>query len=383
VLNDSAFVLNVGGIDVANNLFAGTIDVTGSSARLEVNLSNPLTVWRLTPTGIVNFSTPSVGPVIMLDGNDLLAEGMINATGRARLAANVALFGRLQTTSISTDVHFGSGGQNFIFNTAVVAGTGSMTIENNTRMHFENNTFVGLDVENAGRLEVGLVATEVGIDLSAPGEATIRSTFAQTGTGTFAVNLGGHIQGDEYDLLTVTEEARLGGTLEVSLIDGFVPTVGDMFQILTASPRINTFANVVTLDTENLYGMDVSVLYSATDVVVRINEVFLLGDYNRNGEVDAADYTVWRNTLNQMGDGLPADGNGDHKITRLDFDVWKSHFGQPNGSGAGGSLDRLAVPEPASIALILCAILSAMAKRKCSRHTQCAVTAATQASPAE
>ena len=29
--------------------------------------------------------------------------------------------------------------------------------------------------------------------------------------------------------------------------------------------------------------------------------VTLAGDYNRNGVVDAADYTVWRNTLGQIG----------------------------------------------------------------------------------
>jgi hypothetical protein len=34
------------------------------------------------------------------------------------------------------------------------------------------------------------------------------------------------------------------------------------------------------------------------------------GDYNGNGVVDAADYTIWRETLEQTGAGLAADGNG-------------------------------------------------------------------------
>ena len=56
----------------------------------------------------------------------------------------------------------------------------------------------------------------------------------------------------------------------------------------------------------------------------------VFGDYNRNGFVDAADYTVWRNTLGQTAlvPFTGADGNGDGNVTGADFLVWKSHFGQ-------------------------------------------------------
>ena len=50
----------------------------------------------------------------------------------------------------------------------------------------------------------------------------------------------------------------------------------------------------------------------------------VLGDYNLNGVVDAADYTVWRNTLGQVADGLAADGNASGTIDAGDYDVWKS-----------------------------------------------------------
>jgi parallel beta-helix repeat protein len=63
-----------------------------------------------------------------------------------------------------------------------------------------------------------------------------------------------------------------------------------------------------------------------------------LGDYNQNGIVDAADYTVWRNTLGQMGLTLfsGADGGGDGTIDDDDYSVWKSHFGETlSGAGSG------------------------------------------------
>ncbi|MEX2316832.1 MAG: choice-of-anchor Q domain-containing protein [Pirellulales bacterium] len=68
------------------------------------------------------------------------------------------------------------------------------------------------------------------------------------------------------------------------------------------------------------------------------------GDYNQNAIVDAADYTVWRNMLGQTGltpyDG--ADGDGDGDITRGDYEVWKTHYGQPVpafGADSGGGMD--------------------------------------------
>ncbi len=55
----------------------------------------------------------------------------------------------------------------------------------------------------------------------------------------------------------------------------------------------------------------------------------LLGDYNHNGVVDAADYTVWRNTLGQnVVNFTGADGNGNGVIDAADYGVWKANFGQ-------------------------------------------------------
>jgi hypothetical protein len=56
-----------------------------------------------------------------------------------------------------------------------------------------------------------------------------------------------------------------------------------------------------------------------------------LGDYNLNGKVDAADYTVWRDTLGSTED-FRANGNneGDSEdlIDFADYEVWKEHFGE-------------------------------------------------------
>jgi hypothetical protein len=81
----------------------------------------------------------------------------------------------------------------------------------------------------------------------------------------------------------------------------------------------------------------------------------LAGDYNEDGTVDAADYTVWRDTLGQTGAGLAADGNGNGNVDAADYSVWKNHFGDVSpgiGAGSGSLAGAGSVPEPAAIAIV-------------------------------
>lgn len=89
----------------------------------------------------------------------------------------------------------------------------------------------------------------------------------------------------------------------------------------------------------------------------------LPGDYNENGEVDAADYTVWRDALDGGSTAtLPNDdtqGTGQDDYTR-----WKDHFGQ-TASGAGvGAIIGSQVPEPLSVYLAYLALASLLALRR-------------------
>ena len=95
------------------------------------------------------------------------------------------------------------------------------------------------------------------------------------------------------------------------------------------------------------------------------------GDYSGNQKVDAADYTVWRDTVCSTGcTDLRANGDttgaSATAIDNLDFDFWKAHFNGP-GSGGGG-LGSAGVPEPTSIALaLLAAVGIAIARRRRGR----------------
>ena len=80
----------------------------------------------------------------------------------------------------------------------------------------------------------------------------------------------------------------------------------------------------------------------------------LPGDYNQNGEVDAADYIVWRKTLGAT--GLPvnsgADGDGDGEVTQADYQVWRGHFGETLPLPGAGSMTPpdAAIEQPPTVA---------------------------------
>jgi len=77
------------------------------------------------------------------------------------------------------------------------------------------------------------------------------------------------------------------------------------------------------------------------------------GDYNNNGVVDAADYTVWRNALGTT--LAAADGDGDGLVDEDDYVIWKWNFG--NVAAGGASASATAVPEPICASLFAYAML--------------------------
>ena len=86
----------------------------------------------------------------------------------------------------------------------------------------------------------------------------------------------------------------------------------------------------------------------------------LRGDFNHDGQVNAADYTVWRNTLGtSVTPGSGADANFDGRIDRGDYHLWKTNFGNTaDGSSAGEN-----IPEPTSLALATLGTIAFLTRR--------------------
>jgi enterochelin esterase family protein len=99
----------------------------------------------------------------------------------------------------------------------------------------------------------------------------------------------------------------------------------------------------------------------------------LVGDYNRDGAVDAADYVVWQKLA-----GTSSITNRDHNNTgaigQADYDAWRKNLGRSlalgSGATAASSSSAAHVPEPktASLAVAAC---TAAGLRRCMGRTKC------------
>jgi hypothetical protein len=95
------------------------------------------------------------------------------------------------------------------------------------------------DVSNAG----GIIGA--GQAVGEAGSLVIDGTFMQSNTASMLVEIGGSEQGVTYDLISALDDANLGGTLEVSLLGGFAPSMGETFDILTAVTVTGEFDNLI------------------------------------------------------------------------------------------------------------------------------------------
>jgi hypothetical protein len=116
-------------------------------------------------------------------------------------------------------------------------------------------------------------------------------------------------------------------------------------------PAANVLNPATLTDNSSIdwYKSTTSTAFSGLDI--GFGPAGVAGDYNNDGTVDAADYTVWRDHLGQtftLPNRNPA-LNG--PIGQDDYTYWKTKFG--TGGPGAGSLGSGAVPEPSSFALLV------------------------------
>jgi autotransporter-associated beta strand protein len=196
---------------------------------------------------------------------------------------------------------------------------------------------------------------------ASPAVSKISGNVSQQ-VGTTVIEIGGTAVGSQYDSLVVGGSAHVGSTLDVDLLNSYSPTAGRAFQIITAEGGVSgTFAETLLPTLSG--GLFWNVLYGANSVILAVaptsSLVTIPGDFNQNGTVDAADYTVWRNNLGTT--FAAADADFDGQVTEADYGIWKSNFGfSLVGSGFASIALRASVPEPATAALLSLGIVGAL-----------------------
>jgi alpha-L-arabinofuranosidase len=176
-----------------------------------------------------------------------------------------------------------------------------------------------------------------------PGDSAVNAS-----SDTSTVRVHSYKRADGSVAVMILNESLTAQNVSVNVNGSLLASMGTLY---------STTGSAITTTSVNGLGnsFTVSNMPGRTIYTYIIPRLPIPGDYNNDGIVDAADYTVWRDSLGQTGTGLAADGTGsggtpDGVVDDLDYQYWVDHFGATSaGSGAGSAGG---VPEPSSLLML-------------------------------
>jgi RHS repeat-associated protein len=118
-------------------------------------------------------------------------------------------------------------------------------------------TIIG-DFENRSTIAPGTTTT--------PGKITIQGNYTQASAGKLVIDLAGNSPGTNYDQLSITGTATLGGNLQVVQRSGYSPSGGTSFQPVVAQSLSGQFNSTSGLTLAN--GSVLQVAYAADKVIL-------------------------------------------------------------------------------------------------------------------
>lgn len=142
----------------------------------------------------------------------------------------------------------------------------------------------------------------------------------------------------------------------------------------TATPTYGAYGMLMSLSTDRAGIADSDPFYllfnfglSTQDFDTAITEFeqllvpsLLVGDFNGDDQVDAADFTLWRDNLGGNESILGSSGDGSGVIDTGDYNLWVLNYGASGSSSASAS----AVPEPSSLLLLSLTLLANFRARR-------------------
>jgi len=247
------------GVPVTNT--GGTIQaLNGSEVHLFTSCASGITGGTLTTSGTGVIRVP-VGTLFL---TDLTTSGSLITNNNA----STSLSGTITNTGIMT---FEANSRLQFHANTTISGAGGVLLQDNALMYISSRAVTngaGHTIKGNGTILIdgggsftnnGNVAPGL-----SPGKLTVSGNYTQGSTGALNMEVGGGTPVTGYDQLAVTGNAALNGTLNVSLINGFVPAVGDVFQFITTGSFSGAFSTI------NTTGFTAQVNYSASSITMTV-----------------------------------------------------------------------------------------------------------------
>ncbi|MFM6481891.1 MAG: beta strand repeat-containing protein [Microcystis panniformis] len=173
--------------------------------RLSTGTFNNSGTFKKTTTG-----TGRIGVVFNNTGTVEVQSGRLNFSNYIHNNANLILKGGVLTFSNPLNINGGS---------------------------IEGNGTINVAVTNSGLLNPRYVSnTEFG-------RLTINGNYTETNNASINIQLGGNTAAVNFDQIDINGTANFDGTLNVSLLNGFTPTLGSTFDVLTYD-ALNSLSNL-------------------------------------------------------------------------------------------------------------------------------------------
>jgi len=236
-----------------------------------------------------------------------------------------------QVNAISSTLHFDAGlandGHMNLINTTVTGDVVHNGVMNAAGVNTFTGTFSGdgIITGNATSVFTGLLSPG-----NSPGTLAFEGDLVLGESATLEIEIGGTILGDEHDRIELDGFATLEGELNVTLIDSFIPELGDNFGFLMANGGFDVSFSGLNLPDLSALGLGWQLNPGGSTLFLEVVAA-LAGDFNGDGVVDGTDFLAWQRD--------PSVG---------DLADWQANYGATAGSIAAGSA---VVPEPSTLLL--------------------------------
>lgn len=371
------------GSAITNN---GTLQLDHNIGQIGDSLTSLTNVGTLRGSGVVTSPVTNPGLISVIGGDMEFIGLTVNSANTGLITGRDGTLRFTGTLSNSGSLAF-SGGAMDVYGDITQNAGGRITVSGGGVTTFYDDVTIAAGANNVQVSSVGNVQSAVvflgsyngGTTGSGaafiegdhrPGNSPALVNFGGDvfygGASDLFIEIGGTAAGSQFDKVNVADQLSVGGTLNVSLINGFAPAAGQSFDILDFAALNGTFN---TLNLPALAGglsWNTSQLYT-TGTLSIVGGV--PGDYNNNGVVDAADYVLWRN-----GGPLANEVDAPGVVNAGDYTEWRTRFGNASGAGGGLTISGAAVPEPSTIVALLIALkmgLLPSGRRRSSFASQC------------